>query len=114
MLYNNDFSHDLEIGQIGEKALGNILENKKVEVKTDFIAQRTGNVFVEYESRGKPSGIAKSQADYWCFVLSNHQIVLITSEKLKEIARKHLGKSVLGGDNNTSKGVLVPVKELLI
>ena len=41
--YNTDFRYDLKLGQIGEKHLGNILNNKKVEVKTDYQAMQTGN-----------------------------------------------------------------------
>ena len=113
MKYNNDFKHDLEVGQIGEKALANIIENKKLEVKTDLQATKTGNVFVEYESRGKLSGISKSQADFYCFIVSNHQIVMLDTNRLKDITRRYWHRRVRGGDSNTSKGVLVPVKELL-
>jgi hypothetical protein len=45
MLYNNDFSHDLLVGQIAEQFLGDLLENKKVEVKHDKIAHKSGRVF---------------------------------------------------------------------
>ena len=77
MNYNNDFKYDLKIGQLGEKHLNEILNNKKIEVKTDFKAQKTGNV-------------------------------------LKNICRCYIGtnRDVRGGDNNTSKGVLVPITEL--
>ncbi len=68
--FNNDFKYDLKIGQLGEKHLANILENKKIEVKTDFQAMKTGNIFVEYSSRGFKSGIATTQADYYCFIIS--------------------------------------------
>ena len=116
MNYNSNFSHDLEVGQVGEKALGNILENSKIEVKTDFGTQSTGNVFVEYESRGRPSGIATSEADYWAFIISQSQIIIIRTETLKDIARGQFSnpsRLVLGGDNNTSKGVLIKVEELV-
>lgn len=35
-----------------------------LEVKEDFKCMVTGNVCVEFECRGKPSGIAVTQADY--------------------------------------------------
>ena len=54
MKYNNDFKHDLEVGQTFENQLGELL-NKKIEVKRDFRCLETKNVFVEYESRNKPS-----------------------------------------------------------
>lgn len=115
MEYNADFSYDLAVGQMSEKALGDIFENKKVEVKSDLKAKETGNLFIEYESRGEPSGIAKSQADYWCFDIG-HLFILIESEKLKSIVRPKLGTKadIRGGDKNTSKGVLLPITELIL
>ena len=62
---------------IKEKELGDILNNKSIEVKTDLKAAETGSVFVEYESRGKPSGISKTEADYYCFVVSEESFILI-------------------------------------
>ena len=45
MKYNNDFKHDLKVGQVYEKQLGELL-NKKIEVKRDFRCLETKNVFV--------------------------------------------------------------------
>ena len=47
MEYNSDFKYDLDLGQLGEKLVYDILTNKKVEVKTDYQASATGNVFNE-------------------------------------------------------------------
>lgn len=114
MNYNNDFSHDLEVGQIGEKALGEIFENKTIEVKTDLQAQKTGNVFVEYESRNKPSGITTTKADYWCFIISSKQVIIIETDYLKILARTYwTTQRILGGDSNTSKGILMPISALI-
>lgn len=114
MKYNNDFRYDLAVGQMGEKALAEILSDKLIEVKTDLQTQKTGNVFIEYESRNKPSGIATTQADYWCFKISESQLILIKTIKLKSIARKfYKTHSIVGGDSDTSKGILLPVGELL-
>lgn len=114
MEYNADFSYDLAVGQMSEKALGDIFENRTVEVKADLKAKATGNLFIEYESRGKPSGIATSEADYWCFDIG-HLFILIETEELKQIVRPLLGTSAdkRGGDNNSSKGVLLPLTELI-
>ena len=113
MRFCSDFRHDLEIGQLAEKALADIIENKTVEVKNDLKALDTGNLFVEYFSRGKPSGISTTQADYWCFVIDDIYI-LIATEKLKEMLRPlYKTKSdIKGGDNNTSNGILLPLVEL--
>ena len=113
--FNSDFRHDLEVGQLSEKFLADLLENRTIEVKRDFLASKTGNVFVEYESRGKPSGIATSTADYWAFVLDDERIIVIPRGLLKVMARESFeaGRLATGGDSNTSRGVLVKVRELV-
>ena len=63
MKYNNDFKYDLKIGQVKEKQLAEILNDKTIEVKYDLKALETGNIYVEYQSRGKPSGISTSEAN---------------------------------------------------
>jgi len=115
MEYNNDFSHDLRVGQIGETYLATLLEDKKIEVKTDYKASITRNVFIEYESRKKPSGIATTLADFYAFIISNENIILIATERLKVICRKYMktNRNVVGGDMNTSRGILLPLEELI-
>ena len=116
MEYNSDLKYDLDLGQLGEKLVYDILTNKKVEVKTDYQASSTGNLFIEYSSRGKDSGITISKADFYCFVTSNENITFIETKKLKEICRKYLNtnRDVKGGDNNTSLGILLPLNEILL
>ena len=115
MDYNSDFRYDLKLGQLGEKHLGKILNNKKLEVKTDYQACDTGNIFVEYQSRGKDSGLITTQASWYAYILSNNKIILISVKKLKELCRRYLNtkRDVLGGDNDSSKGILLPIKDLL-
>ena len=114
MDFCSDFKYDLKIGQVAEKRLGVIFSEKKIEVKTDLKAYKTGNVYIEYFSRGKPSGISTSESDYYCFVLGS-VMILIESKGLKEKCRKYLNTSrdKKGGDNDTSKGILLPVVELI-
>ena len=113
MNYNNDFKYDLKVGQVKEKELGNILNSSTIEVKYDLKALKTGNVYVEYFSRGKQSGISKSKADYYCFAFGETFHLIKTSD-LKDRCRKYLNtdRDRVGGDNNTSKGILLPIKEL--
>jgi len=113
MNYNNDFKYDLKVGQTKEKALGNIFNNKTVEVKFDLKALKTGNVYVEYFSRGKKSGISNTIADYYCFCFGETYHIIETTI-LKDRCRKWLNtnRDKKGGDNNTSKGVLLPITEL--
>ena len=113
MEYCNDFNYDLKVGQTKEKQLADIFNSKKIEVKYDLMALKTRNVYVEYRSRGKPSGISKSSADYYCFCFGETFCLIETSE-LKDKCRKYLNtnRDKLGGDNNTSKGILLPIEEL--
>lgn len=119
MNHCNDFKYDLKIGQLGEELLNDILQNKKIEVKRDSWVYKSGNIAIEYESRGKPSGIAKSEADYWSFIFSggyeDEIIIIIKSSRLKIICREYYkkGKVKSMGDNNTSKAVLIPITEIL-
>lgn len=114
MEYCSDFRYDLEVGQVAEAELADTFENKKIEVKRDLRAKETGNIFIEYASRGKPSGLATTQSDFYCFVIEDLHIMLPTVQ-LKKIARSYLGTSrdVRGGDNNTSYGILLRLKDLI-
>ena len=114
MNYNNDFKYDLEVGQTKEKELGQIFENKKIEVKYDLKALKTNNVYVEYESRGKKSGISITEAEFYCFAFGD-TFHLIKTEVLKNKCRKYIktSRDKKGGDNNTSKGILLPLTDLL-
>jgi hypothetical protein len=80
MNYNNDFKYDLKVGQVKEEELGNILNSSTIEVKYDLKALKTGNVYVEYFSRGKQSGISKSKADYYCFAFGETFHLIKTSD----------------------------------
>ena len=91
-------------------------KGKKVEVKTDRMTHKTGNVFIEYESRGKPSGIATTDADYWVYRIDEVGFAIIFEvEILKVKLRKYYTDGIYlknGGDNDTSKGFLVPIIQL--
>jgi hypothetical protein len=132
MDYNSDFKYDLALGQLGEGWIGKMLSSQTIEVKFDFACYRTGNFYIEYESRGKPSGIATSQADYWMLIASTEKGVRLKSEltdvesddvlfsvllhkdRLKHLCKtKYYRKGVKGGDDNTSLGVLIKAKDLI-
>lgn len=118
MKYNNDFKFDLKFGQIGEELIGDIFSNKKLEIKRDNWIYKTGNIAIEFESRNKPSGIYKSEADFWVFIFSgkfeDDIILIIESKRLKVIFDKYKAKGSIKamGDNNTSLAVLIPVTEI--
>jgi hypothetical protein len=118
MKYNSDFRHDLEFGQLGEKTVADIVAGDKTEVKSERdMWTKTGNHFVEIQSRGKESGICTTEAKYWSvnFYKSGKFRFNITLEveEMKKIVLKHKSNKVKGGDNDTSYGILVPIKELI-
>ena len=113
-----NFDYDLVIGQEGEKLIDHIFKNCKIEVKRDFWTGTTGNIAVEFASRGKPSGISKTKSDYYAFILAeqfkDEVIIFIKTKRLKEIAREYYIKASVKemGDDKTSLSVLIPIKEL--
>lgn len=115
MEYNNDFKWDLKVGQMNEEWLGDLLQSKTIEVKRDFIASRTGRVFVEFFCRDKPSGIATTQAKFWAFILDDETVVLLPVKKLLALCyeAEEQGNVVYGGDNNLSVGALIELERLV-
>tara|TARA_B110000977_G_scaffold25830_1_gene31940 strand:+ start:15680 stop:16048 length:369 start_codon:yes stop_codon:yes gene_type:complete len=110
-----EFDKDLKFGQQYENELQEMLEGK-IEVKTDRRCKTTGNLFVEIESRGKPSGVFSTKSKYYAFCLWEEkrklQIwVLIPTKILKKLMKKYPIKN--GGDNWTSKGHIIPKEDLL-
>tara|TARA_R110000824_G_scaffold28206_5_gene95059 strand:- start:11626 stop:12003 length:378 start_codon:yes stop_codon:yes gene_type:complete len=118
MNYNNDFRYDLEVGQEGERLVDSLFKSKRIEVKRDSWVGRTGNIAIEYESRGKQSGIATTEAEYWIIIFSREYedkvMLVLETKRLKEVARKYYkaGKIKKMGDSNTSIAVLIPLSEI--
>ena len=74
-----------------------------IEIKEDFSCARTGNVGVEYECRGRASGIEVSKADFYIYKV--HQpdgkkgVYVIQTPQLKRmIEDKEYFRTVVGGD----------------
>lgn len=112
-----NFDIDLRYGNTGEEHVLALLNGgKKVEVKTDRMAHKTGNIAVEFRCRGRLSGISTSEADYWAFVLCNNKItIFIETEQLRAIARLYYEKGYIkqGGDDYASEMIILPLKLLI-
>ena len=109
------FSKDLSYGKKHEKLVMKSMEN--FELKTDRMAHKTGNVYVEFQSRGKDSGIRTSKSDTWIFKIvskgDRHLFsIQIPLTRLKKLVSKDY-RVVPGGDNLTSRGYLVPITDLI-
>jgi len=118
MKYSNNKNFDIDL-QFAEKAEDWVTQlfsgGFKLEVKSDRLAHITGNVFIEIYSRGKPSGLSTTEADYWIYRIDEHDTaIIIKTITLKEIVKENFnGTYILGGDNYTSKGVLIPINKLI-
>lgn len=81
----------------------------KIEVKSDRLAWRTGNLAIEYESRGMPSGLMTTEADYYMYFIvrgDKHECFKIPVDELKKICPKY-GREIMGGDFKTSRMYLI-------
>jgi len=116
MKYSSSFYYDLEFAETSEDWVKELFSDGfKIEVKSDRMAHKTGNIYIEVYSRGKESGISTTIAHYWIYrINTNDTAILISTKRLKELVKLfHKGKFTKGGDNNTSLGVLIPIKEIL-
>ena len=112
------FDIDLEYGQVREKQIAEMLQDKKIEVKSERdMWQRTGNIAIEYQSYGKPSGIDATESDYWfhnlCIGDDTFCTLVFNTESLKKIIKNlDYKKSVSGGDHNASRMYLLNLQKL--
>lgn len=118
---DNKFDIDLRIGEEYEDSLAKILSLEKVEVKTEIDKwKETGNIAVEIRCRGKLSGLSVTEASYWAHILSYRgyikSVILLPVEELKRVVKELLEKKearlVMGGDDNESQLVLIPLKKI--
>ena len=113
------FDVDLEFGQHWEEHIDELFSGVKTcEVKTERDKWvKTGNICIELESWGKPSGINATESDIWVqnLVKDGRLIasLMIPTDVLKEIIPKLPKRVVMGGDNNASKLLLVNLEKLM-
>ncbi len=112
------FDIDLEYGKVREKMVADMLQDKKIEVKSERdVWQKTGNIAIEYECYGKPSGISATESDYWfhnlCIGDETFATIVFDTNSLKRIiANLDKKRSVSGGDNNASRMYLLNLQKL--
>ena len=112
------FDIDLQYGKVREKLVADMLQDKKSEVKSERdVWQRTGNIAIEYECYGKPSGINATESDFWfhnlCINGDIYATLVFKTETLRKIVDSlDFVKTVSGGDHNASKMYLVNIKKL--
>ena len=124
-MFNNDnkFDIDLSFGNIYEKALALILQDKTIEVKTERDTwKRTGNIAIELynHNKGCPSGLSVTKANYWATILvDNFKLYGIyilpvdyLKRRVKELMSEEKGRLTRGGDYNASEIALIPIEEI--
>lgn len=72
------------------------------ELKDDLMAERTGNLAIEFESRGKASGINRTKSDYYLIRAGKKLYTLPTPFIRKMIAEKKYFRIVNGGDSGSN------------
>jgi len=112
-----DISHDYKFLKNGKEYI--------FEIKTDVAhlfedektgsLRDTGNMAIEYESRGKKSGISVTKADFFVtYYPQINEIWLIKTEKLKDIIRENkdtIKKVENAGDTNSNTKLFLLKRE---
>ena len=106
------FDLDLRHGEAREDALVHAMLGTHVEVKSDGRCRYTGNVFVEFRHRGRPSGLATTTAERWAIEYDDDAWLIVPTDRVRDLARRALAEErrALGGDEDQSEGALVPVR----
>ena len=122
---NHDKRFDFELTRAhkNEDNLASLLlaSGSKIELKTEYrYWKKTGNICIEFESYGKPSGILATEAEHWVHSLKDKTTgetfyMIIETKRLRALVQPYIdrGEYMRLGDNNASKCVLLPVRDLI-
>jgi len=116
-----DFDTCLKFGKKYEDMKLKIYQEcDKLEVKTeDGIWKKTGNMAIEYECNGVPSGIMTTKADWWehWFTKDGEPFFSITFpvKRLKRMFKDtfDIYPKVRAGDHNDAKVLLIPLEGIM-
>ena len=108
------FDLALKFGEKWEDFIADKLQTAEVKTEKDMW-KKTGNICIEYESYGKPSGIEATESDIWIHNLTDKgEFVMgfiLPTKTLKKIYKQ--GYQVSGGDHNASRIRLLKIKEVV-
>ncbi len=113
------FDVDLEFGQQWEKHIDEMFSGAKTcEIKTERDKwASTGNICIEIESYGKPSGLTSTEAELWVHnLVKDGELccsLVFNTDKLRKIMEDMKPYTVMGGDHKASKLYLVNIQKLL-
>jgi len=108
--FNDTSSHDIKIIKDGIETL--------IEVKSEALAYKTGNICIEYFCRGKPSGISVTKSEYYYIYVvkdeKEYRLFKIPVEDIKNmITDKLYTRECKGGDDMASKMYLFKINNIL-
>jgi len=122
--YQPDFDVDYRRGLVGENLVGTFLESvsgSTVEVKTDYRAWCTGNLYIETEQeiRGqwRASGLSISKATFYCFAGPRGEgFLTIPTSRLKSLVEEtgrpvHMKRK--SATSRDTKGFLIRVEDIV-
>ena len=113
------FDVDLEFGKQWEEHIDEVFSGaKQCEIKTERDKwATTGNICIEIESYGKPSGLTSTEAEVWVHnLVKDNELccsLMFKTDKLRSTLEKMKPYEVMGGDNKASKMYLVSITKLL-
>ncbi len=137
------FLADLAMGEKGERHVANVLKKhygadqiswigrgkgfdfrliyeaahniELYEVKTDFRAKETGNLFFEYRCNNRLSGLTATQANKWAVLIPHMQVILVFCPKrmFNYLQKTPKARKIVGGDRMAVEGYVIPAKFLL-
>jgi hypothetical protein len=126
--YEPRFDVDFSRGLVGEELVETFLNDlvgNKVEVKTDYRVNETGNVYVETwqysapdASEKKQSGINVSESEYYCFGSpTGDGFVMVKTSVLKQFISntnpREARQPIASKETKASIGRLIPLADLL-
>jgi hypothetical protein len=126
--YEPRFDVDFTRGKVGEDLVETFLADlvgKKIEIKTDYRINETGNVYLETWQYSEPdtsdkkqSGINVSEAEYYCFGSpTGDGFIMIKTSVLKEFIRntnpREARQPIASKETKASIGRLIPLAQLL-
>lgn len=117
--YEPNFDIDLAFGKQGElfvKRIQDALADQHAEVKTDAVALRTNNVYVEYQclrrGRWTDSGIRTTTSTVWVFVIGVIAVAVPTDSLRSIVAHYWPKQSWHRAEENGShptRGLCIPI-----
>jgi hypothetical protein len=111
-----NFQKDLKRGKEQENLIKDLFEGDSFEIKSDYMAHTTGNIAIEIQCRGKDSGITTTESDHWVYkVIEPNLVIIFETAKLRKFVEDNMKiyRVIMGGDDNSSKMMLIPIREIL-